>query len=140
MRGGFGGNRGFSGGDRNGSHEEAPVCHEIAHALQLRICYKTDIPTEEETSEKFPGFHSRFTKPMDSKAHFLLFKDIESVEAAKAKLDKDDTVEVVDFMGLKSAKNQVFYKLKLITIFVFNLLLSASVYRESSDISSVFSN
>ena len=123
MRGGFrGGNRGFKGGDRNGSSEEAPVCHEIAHALQLRICYKKDIPTEEETTEKLPGFHSRFTKPMDINAHYLLFKDSESVEAAKAKLDEDDATELVDYMGLKSAKNQVLKKSNIRKTLVINIL------------------
>ncbi|KAI9553530.1 hypothetical protein GHT06_021450 [Daphnia sinensis] len=119
FRGGFRGGRGapargaFVGGKRdfNGSFvakskTKVPVCREIAHALQLRVCYKSDIPTEEEVSKQLPGFHSRFQKETDSKDYFLLFKDIESLEAAKARLEEDDTIELVDYMGLRAEQYQ----------------------------------
>ncbi|XP_057378440.1 neurofilament light polypeptide-like [Daphnia carinata] len=119
FRGTFrGGNQGapargaFMGGKRdvNGSSvgkikTKPPICHEIAHALQLRICYKSDIPTE-EVLKQLPGFHSRFKKPADSNDYFILFKTIESLEAAKARLEEDDTIESVDYMGLKSERYQ----------------------------------
>jgi hypothetical protein len=41
-----------------------------------------------------------------------LFKDIESLEKAKTELEKDDDVESVDYMGLKSARNQVYTLLR----------------------------
>lgn len=112
MRGAFrGGNRDFNGSSRGRNPNEEggpPVCHEIAHALQLRISYKADnVPTEDDILQQFPGLHSRFQKSTENKDYFLLFKDIESLENAKAKLEKDDAIKTVDFMGLKSARNQV---------------------------------
>lgn len=110
-RGAFrGGNRDFNGSSRgrNSNEEGPPVCHEIAHALQLRITYKTDVPTEKDVLQQFPGLHSRYQKSTDNKDYFLLFKDIESLENAKTELENDDAVDTVDYMGLKSARNQVF--------------------------------
>ena len=83
------------------------MLHEIAHGLQLRVQYKADVPTEEATAKILPGFHSRFTKPSDPQGHFLLFKDIESLESAKTKIDSDDDYESVDYVGLKSSQCQV---------------------------------
>ncbi|XP_032795025.2 U3 small nucleolar RNA-associated protein 25 [Daphnia magna] len=104
-RGGFmGGKRDFNGSSVVRSKSKIPVCHEVAHALQLRICYKSDIPTEEELLKQLPGFHSRFQKSPDSADYFLLFKDIESLEAAKTNLEEDDTVTSVDYMGLRAER------------------------------------
>ncbi|KZS04831.1 Uncharacterized protein APZ42_032180 [Daphnia magna] len=104
-RGGFmGGKRDFNGSSVVRSKSKIPVCHEVAHALQLRICYKSDIPTEEELLKQLPGFHSRFQKSTDSADYFLLFKDIESLEAAKTNLEEDDTVTSVDYMGLRAER------------------------------------
>lgn len=116
MRGAFrGGNRDFNGSSRgrNSNEEGPPVCHEIAHALQLRISYKTaDVPSDKDVLQQFPGLHSRFQKSTDNKDFFLLFKDIESLENAKTELEKDDDIESVDYMGLKSARNQVYTLLR----------------------------
>ncbi len=61
--------------------------------------------------KQLPNLHSRITRPTGkdstSTAHVLLFTDLESLESAKVKLDKDPNVEATDYMGMRSAKKQV---------------------------------
>lgn len=85
----------------------------------------------EETKKELPGFHSRSSRPTGkdstSTAHILLFTDVESMEAAKIKLEKNPDVESIDYMGLRSSKKQVgifkrrscFYKTKFFNDFIF---------------------
>merc|ERR1712136_67115 len=111
FRGGFrGGARGgFRGAARGKGADNAPVYREIQDGLQLWVLYKA-APSVEDTKQQIPGFHSRHTRPTgagaDSVAHILLFKDVESLEAAKVKLSEDENVESVDYMGIRSAKKQ----------------------------------
>jgi len=85
---------------------------EVRDGLQLFVVYKT-APTLDETKQLLPGFHSRTSRPIgnnpNSLAHILLFTDVESLEAAKIKLEADESVESVDYMGMRSAKKQVIY-------------------------------
>ena len=130
-RGGFRGRGGASRGDRGRpAHAETePVFREIQDGLQLWVIYKK-VPTLEETTKQYPGFHSRSTRPTgkdsSSTAHILLFTDIESLEAAKVKLDKDDNVESTDYMGFRSAKKQVC--LMIIYNFLASLIYKSSTF------------
>jgi len=116
---GFGGGAGCRVGrgarlqDRGGYTnlaEKEPVFLEIQDGLQLLVISKK-APTLEETKRKLPNFHSRIRRPTGkdsaSTAHVLLFTDLESLETAKVKLDKDPNVEATDYMGMKSASKQV---------------------------------
>ena len=112
-RGGFRGGRGGQGGkpiDKNvtTSHQY----QEVKDGLQLFVVYKI-APTLDETKQLLPGFHSRTSRPLGSNpsalAHILLFTDLESLEAAKIKLEADESVESVDYMGMRSARKQVIY-------------------------------
>ena len=74
--------------------------------------YKKVIPTLEETEQQFPNFHSRNAhltgeESLNRRAHILLFKDLESLESAKSKLDDDPNVQSTDYRGMRSAENQV---------------------------------
>lgn len=82
---------------------------EVRDGLQLFVVYKT-APTLDETKQLLPGFHSRTSRPIGNNpstlAHILLFTDVESLEAAKVKLEADESVESVDYMGMRSARKQ----------------------------------
>lgn len=82
---------------------------EVRDGLQLFVIYK-NAPTLEDTKQNLNGFHSRTSRPVGKDpgtlAHILLFTDVESLEAAKTKLEVDDNVESVDYMGMRSAKKQ----------------------------------
>ena len=82
---------------------------EIPDGLQLWVVYKK-VPTLEE-AEQLQNFHSWGTRSTGNHslptAHILLFKDVESLEAAKVKLDQDPDVELTDYMGMRSARKQV---------------------------------
>lgn len=123
-RGSFRGGRGAARGGRTSQAESEPVFREVQDGLQLWVVYK-NVPTLEETGKELPGFHSRSTRPTGkdstSTAHILLFTDVESLEAAKLKLDKDSNVESTDYMGLRSAKKQV---MGLTTITFYRCLLT----------------
>lgn len=118
MTGGFRGSsrgsfRGSPRGGRGGSHnfndtQKPGFANEVALGLQLRVLYKGDVPSEEETMKQLSGLHSRFTKTNDASAQYLLFKDLESLESAKEKLEKDDNVSSVDYNGMRSSKNSVY--------------------------------
>ena len=87
-----------------------PVFQEIRDGLQLLVIYK-EVPTLEEMKKQLSNFHSRIERPTgkDStlKAYVILFTDLESLEVAKVKLDKDPNVEATDYMGMRSAKKRV---------------------------------
>jgi hypothetical protein len=90
---------------------------EVRDGLQLFVVYKI-APTLDETKQLLPGFHSRTSRPIGNNpsalAHILLFTDVESLEAAKIKLEADESVESVDYMGMRSAKKQVIYSIRAI--------------------------
>ena len=91
--------------DKSKKPKEEPIeFHEIAHGMQLRVCYK--IPPQDDLTA-VAGFHARYTKNRDSGAHYIMFRDVESLEAAKKKLEKEENVSSVDYMGLRSSKKQV---------------------------------
>ena len=122
FRGGGGFRVGRGGGlrDRGGDINLAvknPVFKEIQDGLQLLVISKK-APTLEETKRQLRNFHSRIRRPTGkdstSTAHVLLFTDVESLEAAKVKLDQNPNVEATDYMGMKSAKKRVtFYSVIL---------------------------
>ncbi|XP_046657406.1 keratin, type II cytoskeletal 1-like [Daphnia pulicaria] len=78
---------------------------EIKAGLQLYITFN-DNPNLEEL-EKLPGFHSIST-PFSEKEilRIILFRDLESLEAARKILDAHENVKSTDQMGMKSAKKQ----------------------------------
>lgn len=68
-----------------------------------------------EDAKQMLNFHAMSTqqptgKNSNPKAYILLFKDLESLESAKVKLDDDPDVESTDYMGMKSAEKQVTFK------------------------------
>lgn len=82
---------------------------EIKAGLQLYVIFKNE-PVVAEL-EKLPGFHSLNTPHTEKEiVRTILFKDIESLEAARATLDAHENVQSTDHMGLRSSKKQVCYK------------------------------
>ncbi|XP_057378395.1 keratin, type II cytoskeletal 1-like [Daphnia carinata] len=78
---------------------------EIKAGLQLYVTFN-ETPVVEEL-EKLPGFHSLST-PYNEKEiiRIILFRDLESLEAARKILDAQENVKSTDHMGMKSAKKQ----------------------------------
>lgn len=79
---------------------------EIKAGLQLYVIFN-DIPVVEDL-EKLAGFHS-MTTPYNEKEiiRTILFRDLESLEAARKTLNAQENVKSTDHMGMKSAKKQV---------------------------------
>uniref|UniRef100_A0A0N8BGC4 Uncharacterized protein n=1 Tax=Daphnia magna TaxID=35525 RepID=A0A0N8BGC4_9CRUS len=98
-----GGARGRGGGALPGRGEY--LRFEIKAGLQLYVTFN-DTPVVEEL-EKLPGFHSLST-PYNEKEiiRIILFRDLESLEAARKILDAKENVKATDHMGMKSAKKQ----------------------------------
>ena len=81
--------------------------NEIQDGLQLSVVYKT-VPSLEDSQKSLSGLHSIDSKSSrDDVAHILLFTSLESLEAAKVKLDSDKNVKSTDYMGMRSAEYQV---------------------------------
>lgn len=86
-------------------------CSEIKDGLSLYITFK-DGPDIYEL-EKIKGFHSLNPPPnKKEKERIILFRDLESLEAAKLFLDVHKNVKSTNLMGLKSFKRQVCVILK----------------------------
>ena len=101
------GERGNRGGQKKSGTKEY-LRFEIKAGLQLYITFKSD-PVVAEL-EKLPGFHSISTPHSDKEIiRIILFRDIESLEAARVILDAHENVISTDHMGLKSSKKQVGY-------------------------------
>lgn len=84
--------------------------NEITGGLKLLVVYKSS-PSVEDMKKTLDGFHSRVSKASKkgsaSVANILLFTSVESLEAAKVKLDKDKNVESTEYLGRRNARNQV---------------------------------
>ena len=81
--------------------------YEIKAGLQLYITFKGD-PNVEEL-KNLPGFHSLSTPYSEKEIlRTILFRDLESLEAARKILDAHENVKSTDHMGMKSSKKQVF--------------------------------
>lgn len=83
------------------------IVEPIEEGLELFVTFKK-VPSLDYMKTKFEGFHSRSTVKKNSNitSQIILFSSIESLESAKAKLEKDEHVESVDFVGINSSKNQ----------------------------------
>lgn len=81
---------------------------EIKDGLCLYITFK-DGPDVYEL-EKLKGYHSLLTPPSNKeKEKIILFKDIESRDAARLILDAHQNVKSTNLVGFKSFKRQVCY-------------------------------
>lgn len=83
---------------------------ELQDGLSLLVSYK-NVPSVEDTKKQLSKFHTRTTRPAgkdsDKVVHILMFTDMESVDAAKVVLEKDENIESVEFMGFRSGKKAV---------------------------------
>lgn len=112
----------------------------IREGLQLFVTFK-EAPSLEYMKANFEGFHSRSSKPTKkqdstSVSQILLFTSIESLEAAKTKLNSNENVEFLDYMGIKSAKNQVSSLNKLwyhiVTLIHFSIIILRKAIRNAA--------
>jgi hypothetical protein len=75
--------------------------------LQIYVAFKKT-PVIIDELEKLPGFHSVHTPPNEKENQkIILFKDMESLDAARAILDAHENVQFTNHRGLKSIKSQV---------------------------------
>ena len=112
-RGSFRGGRGGIG-DRVNKREKNTeyTIKEVGDGLKLFVVYNKDAPSIEESKKSLEGFHSRVSRPaQEGTAYICLFTSVESLEAAKVVLEKDENVKSVDYMGMRSAVRQVFVHL-----------------------------
>jgi len=83
--------------------------NEITCGLKLLVVYKNGTSVE-KMEKTLDGFHSKVSKHNKKDSgivNILLFTSIESLEAAKVKLDNDDNVESTEYLGRRNARNQV---------------------------------
>ncbi|XP_046657359.1 uncharacterized protein LOC124350617 isoform X2 [Daphnia pulicaria] len=79
---------------------------EIELGLQIYVAFKKT-PVIIDELEKLPGFHSVHTPPNEKENQkIILFKDMESLDAARAILDAHENVQFTNQRGLKSIKSQ----------------------------------
>lgn len=84
--------------------------NEITCGLKLLVVYKSGVTSVEKMEKTLDGFHSKVKKHNNQDSaivNILLFTSIESLEAAKLKLDNDDNVESTEYLGRRNVRNQV---------------------------------
>lgn len=82
--------------------------NEITCGLKLLVVYKNGTSVE-KMEKTLDGFHSKISKHNKKDSgivNILLFTSIESLEAAKVKLDNDNNVESTEYLGRRNARNQ----------------------------------
>ena len=80
---------------------------EIKLGLQIYVAFKKT-PVAVDELERLPGFHSVRAPPNEKENEkIILFKDMESLDAARAILDAHENVQSTNQMGLKSIVKQV---------------------------------
>ena len=89
----------------NGKEEKKATTEEdeIQNGLQLCVNYEK-VPTLAESKKALNGLHS---STPSKNGTILLFTSMEALEDAKDKLDVDQNVKSVDYMGVRSENHQV---------------------------------
>ena len=112
-RGSFRNDRGGRGAGNFGNRKEKDdlvTIKEVVDGLKLYVVYNKAAPSIEEMKKSLEGLHSRVSRPLKEEtgaAFIFLFTSVESLEAAKVILEKDENVTFVDYMGMRSAVKQV---------------------------------
>jgi hypothetical protein len=104
--------------------------NEITCGLKLLVVYKSGTSVE-KMEKTLDGFHSRVSKHSKKESgivNILLFTSIESLEAAKIKLDKDENVESTEYLGRRNVRNQVHTSPSFLKISIKTFYLSSQVF------------